>query len=98
MGDMQPGPVLREQQADQRWWHPALCVGRSALFFPPAGAEQEDARLAREQAAIELCVRCPIQVRCLDFAFRHDIRCGIWGGRTERDRAEVAVAPSGGQG
>jgi len=38
---------------------------------------------------------CPIRARCLDYALRHDIRSGIWGGRTELERAELRIAGHG---
>jgi len=88
MKNVTVGAASQEPDAAGSWWHRALCVGRSELFFPPAGVEQEETRLERERAAIGLCARCPIRIRCLDYALQHDIRYGIWGGRTERDRAE----------
>ena len=80
------------QQAADSWWRRARCMGRPELFFPPAGPEQAKARLERERAAIALCAQCPIRIRCLDYALRHDIRDGIWGGRTEHERAEPRIA------
>lgn len=56
------------------------------LFF----SENESRRLAAqlaEQEAKAICMRCPVQVECLDYAFQGDM-WGIWGGttRVERDK------------
>lgn len=67
------------------------------LFFP------QDGHFLTGRSAIEICNTCPVQIQCLDYALRHRIDDGIWGGtgRNERRRilrarrrVRLAVAPS----
>lgn len=32
---------------------------------------------------------CPVVDLCLDYALRHDERFGVWGGKSERERARL---------
>jgi WhiB family redox-sensing transcriptional regulator len=66
------------------WQDHAACKGRTQLFFPPR-AERPQARARREAQARLLCVGCPVQSSCRDFA-RHHHEYGYWGGESEEDR------------
>ena len=67
----------------------------AARFYPPPGAATG--------AALEVCARCPVTVECDDHARATGEEYGIWGGRTETERARdprpepmvVARRPSG---
>ncbi len=48
------------------------------MFFPGRGESAEPAR--------RVCARRPVREPCLDYALRHGITHGIWGGLAERDR------------
>ena len=48
------------------------------MFFPGRGQSAEPAR--------RICASCPVRQPCLEFALRHGITHGIWGGLAERDR------------
>ena len=62
-----------------RWRERAACRGADLdLFFPGRGEPADPAR--------RVCARCPVREPCLDYALRHGITHGIWGGLTERDR------------
>ena len=37
----------------------------------------------------KLCDVCPVQPQCLEYAIRHNIHYGLWGGLTERQRFNV---------
>jgi len=69
-------------------WHlRASCRGpESALFFPPPLPERREEREARETKAKEICLACPVQRECLEFALRVREPHGIWGGLTEAER------------
>jgi WhiB family redox-sensing transcriptional regulator len=44
--------------------------------------------------AVDVCRTCPVVAECLQWAVRHGIRYGIWGGQTPVERAgAVAAAP-----
>lgn len=80
------------------WMDHALCHGRTELFFAPH-AERPPARLRREAAARQVCMRCPVRLECRDHA-RFQLEYGLWGGETESERAEAGYAvpaPIGGR-
>jgi len=61
------------------WRYRAACRGTDLeVFFPGRGQSAEHAR--------QICASCPVCELCLDYALRHGIVHGIWGGLTERDR------------
>jgi WhiB family redox-sensing transcriptional regulator len=61
------------------WRYRAACRGTDLkVFFPGRGQSAEHAR--------QICASCPVRELCLDYALRHGIVHGIWGGLTERDR------------
>lgn len=68
------------------WQSRAICSGaRAWLFFGPDGETGREQRM-REGRAKAVCAVCPVRVECLDYALRHHVRCGIWGGLNERER------------
>jgi WhiB family redox-sensing transcriptional regulator len=72
-------------------WHiKASCRGpESALFFPPSLPERRDERDDREAKAKQICLACPVQRDCLEFALRVREPHGIWGGLTEAERRRL---------
>lgn len=46
-------------------------------------------KTSRDLEAVRICGLCPIQESCLEFALDHDIEFGIWGGKTEDERAKL---------
>jgi WhiB family transcriptional regulator, redox-sensing transcriptional regulator len=70
------------------WQLRGLCRGKdSSLFFHPEG-ERGAARSSREVAAKEICLNCPVQIRCADHALKVREPYGVWGGMTEEEREE----------
>jgi len=64
------------------------------LFFPEGivGPAQRQADQAKQ-----VCQPCPVRAPCLDFALRHGLAFGIWGGTTgeeRRDRRRTAAPVS----
>jgi WhiB family redox-sensing transcriptional regulator len=63
-----------------RWIGRAACRGLPAiLFFPPPGTPSD--------AALEVCACCPVRPECARHAELNGEVYGIWGGRTEIERA-----------
>jgi len=61
------------------WRDDALCAQVDPeIFFPLAGTP------GREAYAV--CRRCDVSKQCLDYAVRHGITDGIWGGVNPRGR------------
>jgi WhiB family redox-sensing transcriptional regulator len=52
-----------------------------AVFFPSDGVGVERARL--------ICISCPVRTACAEYALRHHIAHGVWGGTSERERARI---------
>ncbi len=74
------------------WQQRAACVGdAAALFYPPLRAERKAIRVSREARAKAVCAQCPVRVDCLQHAFDHDERYGIWGGMTDKERRLAAT-------
>lgn len=75
-------PVRRHQ-----WQDSAACRDSdSELFFEPDN-EWPVVRMRREQAAKKICAACPVRADCLRFAESGPEVFGIWGGTTQRERA-----------
>ena len=58
------------------------CIGEDPdLFFPARGGDF--------QAAKAICADCPVRVTCLTYALQEDIRFGVWGGKSQRERRKM---------
>ena len=65
------------------WQDDALCAQVDPeVFFPEKGGSTRSAK--------EICGMCPVAAECLEYALLHDERHGIWGGKSERERREIA--------
>jgi WhiB family redox-sensing transcriptional regulator len=64
------------------WKDAAACKGEPASVFYP----ETDAGAG---AAKAICARCPVSDLCLTVALRNGERHGVWGGKTERERARL---------
>ena len=74
-------PVLAPMGA---WVEQAKCRGADqAAFFEESGGMNAEERAAR------LCAGCPVTTECLDDALRNDIRDGVWGGTTPKQRKAI---------
>jgi WhiB family transcriptional regulator, redox-sensing transcriptional regulator len=70
---------LRVSAPSRSWRALAACRGADLdLFFPGRGESAEPAQ--------QICAGCPVRQPCLDYANRHSIVHGVWGGLAERDR------------
>lgn len=64
---------------ESTWQDRALCAEVDAdMFFPDSDRDAA--------AAVQVCSRCDVRRRCLEYAISNDVRYGVWGGLTERDR------------
>ncbi len=71
------------------WQVAGACRGMdSEVFFHPT-RERAKARRARIDAAKAVCRTCPVIQQCLDHALQAREPYGIWGGRSEDERAEM---------
>ncbi|MFP5488939.1 MAG: WhiB family transcriptional regulator [Acidimicrobiia bacterium] len=70
---------------NETWRTRAACRGLpTSLFYPVPGVPVG--------AALAVCTRCPVRSECDDFARSTGEVHGVWGGRTEEERAGVLAA------
>lgn len=73
-----PIPITEERP----WVVFSACKDKDPnLFFP------EDRKGANE--AIAICGTCPVRTECLEYAIETDIRYGVWGGLTSKERRRL---------
>lgn len=74
-----------EEPVDQErltWQEDGACRGVDPdVFFPVA---EDDAWRAKE-----MCKRCVVRTPCLVYALQNRERYGVWGGTTEKERADM---------
>jgi WhiB family redox-sensing transcriptional regulator len=74
--------LLLVDEDDLDWQEDALCSATDPeAFFPEKGGST--------RAAKRVCEECVVRAECLDYALTGDIRFGIWGGLSERERAKL---------
>lgn len=68
---------------DRPWQADGLCVETDYdVFFPTQNT-------TTIRYAKRVCDLCSVQVDCLNFALKKNIRCGVWGGLTENERRRI---------
>lgn len=79
------------------WQARAACRHADPDVFFPEGTAGPALRAADQ--AKQVCGRCPVQARCLNWALDHGVAFGIWGGLTEGERRDLRrpVRPYGNQ-
>lgn len=80
-----PPPLL----SNWTWQEKAACRGADPAVFFPTTPESPVAREAQTRQAKAVCRRCPVVAACLDHALRAREPYGVWGGRTEGERADL---------
>ena len=77
--DLLAAPITEERP----WVVFSACRDKdSDLFFPETKVQ--------ERSALAICSTCPVQNECLEYAFEADIRFGVWGGMSEKQRRRLA--------
>lgn len=75
-------PAADDASAVPDWQMEALCAQTDPeAFFPEKGGSTKEAK--------RVCLRCPVQRECLDWALANDERFGVWGGFSERERRDM---------
>jgi WhiB family redox-sensing transcriptional regulator len=79
--------------SDTAWMDQASCHDTPQdVFFPEIGrGRARGGRKAQEalSRAKEICAFCPVKTVCLNYALEHRIKDGIWGGKSEEERAAM---------
>jgi hypothetical protein len=80
------------------WFERAACRGyadehggpaRDAVFFSARGQSTKP--------AVAICADCPVRQDCLDHALAANVKHGIWGGLSTRERKRLRRAANTGQ-
>lgn len=73
--------------ADQdEWADLGLCPDEDPLLFDTRMKNQHTDITVDTETAMDICADCPVMIRCLEHAIRHDIREGVWGGMVVEER------------
>lgn len=67
------------------WRKDANCRGMDPNLFHPGRGENT-------QAAVAACVGCLVIKECLHYAMSNNIKVGVWGGLSERQRKKIRYA------
>lgn len=81
-------------QESYDWQYEGACRGTDAAQFFSPDAERGSRRRFRESQAKLVCATCPVLQKCRDHALSAREPYGVWGGMTERERAEVLARPT----
>jgi WhiB family redox-sensing transcriptional regulator len=77
------GQVGFLMQVPPDWMEDAICPQTDPdVFFPRPGDWSRPAK--------RICGECDVQEICLDYALEKDIRFGIWGGKSPKQRLRIA--------
>lgn len=73
---------------DEQWKVDAACQGMDPEIFFPGNGRPGMTPEASSQArsARQVCLSCPVQAQCLEWALTNHVAFGIWGGLGERSR------------
>ncbi|WP_406728913.1 WhiB family transcriptional regulator [Streptomyces sp. GD-15H] len=66
------------------WRNRAACRNEDPDLFFPIGTSGP--ALFQTERAKEVCLRCPVQEPCLDWAMSTGQALGVWGGTSETER------------
>ena len=77
-----PGP-----SADVSWRKNASCCDTDPDLFFPVGTTGQ--AIDQIDQAKTVCMGCPSQLPCLEFALRTNQDTGIWGGTSEEERRHL---------
>ena len=83
---MVPAPDTRSK-VNEDWMTEAAC---KVLNIPPVLFFQEIGRRPSvTEVAVRVCNSCHVKDECLDYAIANNIKDGIWGGLTARERKQT---------
>lgn len=78
--------------SETSWMDRAACLGMDPdLFFSTVEEAYVSKRPSiigakRDAEAKEICSRCMVRKKCLDYALKNNEKIGVWGGMTAQER------------
>jgi WhiB family transcriptional regulator, redox-sensing transcriptional regulator len=79
-----PGKFRRGIDMDMDWRSRAACRAEEPELFFPVGTSGP--ALVQTARATAVCRRCPVMIRCRDWALTTGQTTGVWGGMSEVQR------------
>lgn len=73
----------------EQWFGPHVCGPECDSDRGCMAGKSEQGRFARIRQAKAICEECPVREACLDWAVETNQEFGVWGGKTERERAKI---------
>ena len=89
-----PAPRSRYSQAS--WHGRALCRKlpldlSEPLFFGTEDRQAPEDLIVAVETARRVCAVCPVEQECLTYALEHDMRYGVWGGTSGKQREKMRL-------
>lgn len=80
---------LANPRLDETWMDEAACSDADPELFFPLVSHRRGGTSRVTKRAKAICSRCPVAGACLRYAIEADVRFGIWGGLSEREREKL---------
>ena len=80
--------MMYREFSDNAWVKGRECTTSPDLFFLQYNEDGDDYWIDADKAKA-ICVSCPVQSRCLDYAVFGREPEGIWGGKTVEERKRI---------
>lgn len=79
----------------ETWMENAACRqdDLADLFFHP-DRERGEAKADRDRKAKEICNKCNVLDKCMDYVLRYKEPYGVWAGLSEDDRRQMGITLS----
>lgn len=74
------------------WQYEGACIDMDSSFFFHPDGERGRPRRQRDDEAKAVCRRCPVLLRCREYALTAHEPYGVWGGMTEEERRDTLSA------
>jgi WhiB family transcriptional regulator, redox-sensing transcriptional regulator len=71
------------------WRDKAACKGMPLQTFYYESDNDNRNLTKQNEAAKAICKGCPVSVECLSYSLNEEIRFGVWGGFTSRERGSI---------
>lgn len=76
-----------DDELEPGWQDNASCRDTDPSLFFPIGTTGP--AIEQIESAREVCMSCPCQVACLEYALRTNQDSGVWGGASEEERRHL---------
>ena len=94
--DVDPAPPRSARYGSADWQRRGLCRRlpldlSDPLFFGNEDRQAPEDLIVAVETARRVCARCPAAQDCLTYALTHDMRYGVWGGTSGKQREKMRL-------